>query len=316
MRHKAYALFLTVETALCAALVFVPGFGGEWLLSFLSFPFELVGKLLRLLSLRSRAGDILAWLLCLGLSAAPLWLCIRIRQSRKWMDLLLPLASVLVFCALYLSVNPMLIKRWFGEAAALMGLAPVGGAVYSILLTWAILRLVHRMETLEIWQLGSWLLRTLGAVFVLVAFGSALSGLGQEIAAVRAGNTAAGQPLGLTMVFLVLGYLMEAFSWLLDLWVLFAALSLFNEARADRLGEATVAAAEELYRRARLSLCASLTAALCYDLVQLAVSRKLLSIHTTIRLPVFSVAFLLLMLVLSRLLRENRSLRDDNELII
>ena len=188
--------------------------------------------------------------------------------------------------------------------------------MYSVLFTWALLRLVTRMEAAEVWALGRWLLLSLGVVFILAAFGSGLAELMDQINAVRSGNTAPGQPLGLTTAVLCLGYGTELLSWLLDLWVLFAALTLLDEVQRDKTGEAAVSAASELYRRGRLSLSVSLTAALVFDLLQLLLSRWLLRVHTTLRLPVFSVAFLLLMLILSRLLRENKTLRDDNDLFI
>jgi len=232
------------------------------------------------------------------------------------MDALLPLASLLIFMALYLAVNPSLAGRWLGEAGALMGTALPGGAVYSTLLTWCVLRLADRMETAEIYRLARVLLCALGLMFVFAAFGSALSALLQEIAAMHVGNTAAGQPVGFTSVVLVAGYLVEALIWLLDLWVLFAALSLLEAVKEDRAGEAVVLGAGELYRRGRISLSLGLSAALSFDLAQLFLSRNLLRLHTTVRLPVFSVAFLLVMLIVSRLLRENKELRDDNDLFI
>lgn len=316
MKHRKQLILFGVEAICCAALATVRSGDGQWLMSFLSFPFEPVGEVLRTLSLSGRGGDALAWLLCLVLSALPLGLLLRFRRQREWMDVLLPLASFLTFAALYFSVNPSLLPRWLGEAGALMGIPLIGEAVYSSLLTWLILRLVGRMESMEIWPLGRALLWALGAVFVFAAFGSGLSSLIGEIAAVRAGNTAPGQPVAFTAAILALGYLVEVLSWLLDLWVLLAAQTLLEEAQSDKTGEAAVSAAEELYRRARLSLVIGLMAAFCHDLLQLLLSRWLLRLHTTLRLPVFSIAFLLLMLVLSRLLRENKGLRDDNDLFI
>ena len=316
MRHRAFHIVLTAEVVLCAALAFAQQNSGGWLTSVLSFPFEPLGKLLRGLSLGSRAGDVFAWALCVVLSELPLWLFFRLKSNRRWMDVLLPLSSLLIFMALYLSVNPSLTGRWLGDAGALMGTALLGGAVYSTLLTWCVLRLADRMETAEIHRLAHTLLWALGMVFVFAAFGSALSALLQEIAAVRTGNTAPGQPVTFTCVVMIVGYMVEALAWILDLWVLFAALTLLDEVLRDKASSATIAAAQELYRRSRLSLCAALTTALGYDLVQLILSRSLLRLHTTLRLPLFSVAFLLLMLILCRLLQENKGLRDDNDLFI
>ena len=315
MKHRKQFILLGAEAICCAASAAVYSGDDRWLMSFLSFPFEPLGRLLRSLSLSGGGGDSLAWCLCIAVSVMPLWL-LRIRGKWMWMDALLPLASLLTFAALYFSVNPSLLPRWLGEAGALMGIPLIGGAVYSSLLTWLILRLVDRMESARIWPLGRALLWTLAAVFVFAAFGSGLSSLFEEIAAVRAGNTAPGQPVLFTTVILALGYLVEAFSWLLDLWVLLGAQTLLYEVQADKTGEAAVSAAEELYRRARLSLVIGLVSAFCYDLLQLLLSRWLLQLHTTLRLPIFSIAFLLLMLVLSRLLRENKGLRDDNDLFI
>lgn len=316
MRRKAFYTVLAAEAVLCTLLAFAQSNSGIWLTSVLSFPFEPLGRLLRGLSLGSRAGDVFAWALCVVISELPLWLFFRLLGRRRWMDALLPLASLLIFMALYLAVNPSLAGRWLGEAGALMGLALPGGAVYSTLLTWCVLRLADRMETAEIHGLARALLWALGMAFVFAAFGSALSALLREISAMRAGNTAAGQPVGFTSVVLTMGYLVEALTWLLDLWVLSAALSLLDAVEVDRKSEAVALWAGELYRRGRISLSCSLSTALCYDLLQILLSRRLLRIHTTLRLPIFSVAFLLIMLIVSRLLRENKDLRDDNDLFI
>ncbi|MBQ2895512.1 MAG: hypothetical protein IJE26_02240 [Oscillospiraceae bacterium] len=316
MKRKKLLILLALEALICAALAAAQINGGHWLSTFLAFPFAPLGRLLRFLSLSGRLGDILAWLVCIGLSLLPLGLLWRLRGDRLWVDALLAPGSILLFLALYLAVNPALASRWLGPVGAMMGVELMGGAVYSVLFTWALLRLVTRMEAAEVWALGRWLLLSLGVVFILAAFGSGLAELMDQINAVRSGNTAPGQPLGLTTAVLCLGYGTELLSWLLDLWVLFAALTLLDEVQRDKTGEAAVSAASELYRRGRLSLSVSLTAALVFDLLQLLLSRWLLRVHTTLRLPVFSVAFLLLMLILSRLLRENKTLRDDNDLFI
>ena len=113
----------------------------------------------------------------------------------------------------------------------------------------------------------------------------------------------------------MLRYAADAAPYVLDVWVILAALTLLR-ARAARDADGAEEAAEAVTRRCRIALSASVLAELALDLLQLLFMKRLRSAALTVTLPLVPLAFCLAALILARLVQENRKLRADNDLFI
>ena len=78
----------------------------------------------------------------------------------------------------------------------------------------------------------------------------------------------------------------------------------------------TVQRADALSRRCCLALGITAVSTVILNVVQLLLSNWLSNISVSVDIPFISLAFVLLILLLSRLIAENRRLRDDNDLFI
>ena len=163
------------------------------------------------------------------------------------------------------------------------------------------------------------------AAFIFCAFGSSLRTLLLSLDTLHTQNTASASDaaffgsmlpeLGWTEAFLVLRYAADAAPYVLDVWVILAALTLLR-ARAAGDADGAEAAAETVTRRCRIALSASVLAELALDLLQLLFMKRLRSAALTVTLPLVPLAFCLAALILARLVQENRKLRADNDLFI
>ena len=114
-------------------------------MEYITFPWEQMGLGLRRLSLSGGAGNVAAWILFLVIGARPLFAMAFLRYRRKSCraDYLLPLLSVSLFAGLWFFINPSYMDRYLSPM-------PTGGiakyslatVIYSLFLTWILLRLV------------------------------------------------------------------------------------------------------------------------------------------------------------------------------
>ena len=173
------ALLMTWCVGLIAGHV-LNGVVGQWLVT---APVKL-GQWLRALSLAGSGGNIAAWAVAITISALPLlgllW------RGRRWADVLLLLTGVILFAWLFYLVNPTLLDTFLPvtEGWGMVGL----GAAGSLLVAWAVLRLLKKLD-----GSGSTLLPEVlytGAVIYVLFLGmGTVQQVASEIAAVKAANT-------------------------------------------------------------------------------------------------------------------------------
>lgn len=322
MKRKLLWTLLAIEAAACVLLrtlqvPFAPVFT-----SAMAFPFEQLGLALRALSLSGGLGNAVAFALYIAISLIPAAVVLlrAVRRRAAAEDGLLALLSGLLFGVLYLLINPGIIGSLLGKAAALpVGKALLGGTVYSVLLGYVVLRVLRLFfagSTQSLQRYLAALLFCMNLLFVWLAFGVGFGGMLDAMAALRAGNTGDGQPLGMSYFFLAVQCLVDALPYLLDVLVVFAALRLLDELRMNRYSARSVAAAERLARLCGRALAAVMLTNTAFNLAQLLAARTLLAINSTVQVPVLSVAFVLAVLLLARFFAENKQLKDDNELFI
>ena len=83
-----------------------------------------------------------------------------------------------------------------------------------------------------------------------------------------------------------------------------------------RLAALLRAAAELLARRSGAMLAVVVLTKGGFNLLQLLLAARLRQLSSVVLIPVFDVAFALAMLLLARLMRENKQLKDDNDLFV
>lgn len=325
MSRRIWYLALGIEAMACIAfVVYKASFSGLFTAA-MAFPFEQAGSLLRALSLPGGAGNAAAFAIyaavCL-IPAAVFLILLKKRGFRKE-DLLLPLLSAVLFAVLYLMVNPGLIGKSFGgaggEGAEAIGKAVLGGTVYSVLCGYLALRFLRLSFESSTQKLQNYMAVLLGALCVLcvyAVFGACLSRFLQSLATLRESNAGNEHLLGASYVFLALQFGVDSLPYLFDLLLVFAALRLLDQMRADRYSAKSEAAAQRLSRLCGTALTATVLANIGWNLLQLLFAKSLRMINSSVQVPVVSIAFMLAVLLLARFIAENKQLKDDNDLFI
>ena len=333
--QRSLLIFLGVEALLLLALVLLGATDGLWASGLLGFPFVQIGYGLRVLSLLGGAGTVLALVVYIVISASPLFWLVWLWKKRELFpeDCLLVVLSILTFFTLYYMVNPGLIPGiadflWSDGGAFYQSL--YSGTIYGLLFCYAILRIVRLLKGAEKAALQKYLavlLRILAVVFVYLAFGACVQNLLAEMENLRAGNTMIVEGwhpilgltysgLGISYGFLVLRCLANMVPYLLDVAVTLAALDLLTAMEADRYSDESIQASEKLSHLCVVSLSVTVVVTALLNLLQLMFLGELHTVHINVYVPVLSVAFVLAVLLLNRLLGENKSLKEENDLFI
>ena len=276
-------------------------------------PLLSVGRGLRALSLSGFGGDLLAWLVVLLVSGAPLLLLIRIgKKGRGMEDLLLGLMAPVIFCWLFYLANP----TQLGETAAQIFPLAGGCTVLSMGAAWLVLKLLRGLDGAPTQRLAAAFGALLSGCALLCAFSVAYggaAGVAAQWAQVVEGNTDLG---GLTLpVLIVLGVLNAAPG------LLVAVTMVWGSELASVLGGGTFdQAGAELCGRVALACKtaaqATVTLTVFANLLQLALVGELLSASFSITLPLFSLAASAGLFLLCRCLQRGAVLQEDNDSII
>ena len=319
MKRKRFCIFLCAEAVASVLLYLARQSLPRAFSAVVAFPFEQLALGLRALSCRSRAGDAAAWVIYCAVCLLPLALLPVIRRRRRLQaeDALLAVLSAALFAVLYWMINPALLGEFMGAEEGrrvLMGV--LGGVIYSVLVGYLLLRVLRRMaaaDTQRLHRALAVLLYLLGAVFVFTAFGVCFGELLSSLDALRERNT---EPPAISYVFLALQYFVDALPYVLDAVVTLAGLRLLQELGAERYSEQAVQAAERLSLLCGRALAATMLCTMSFNLLQLVFLRRLRDVSAHVQLPLSSVAFVLAALLLARYIRENKQLKDDNDLFV
>lgn len=282
--------------------------------SLLAFPFEQIGAGLGALARTGSFGNGAALALCAGLSLLPL-----LFHRGHWGEREALGEKITLGClsaALFLSLLGMADPSRLLSAIPLMPgdflpimKAMLGGMVWSLVILWLTLRLVRLFRAGDVKKLLGYLKITLQALCLAFAAVIPLScgrGLTQSLSATQ-------QPMDGVMA--VVRFLASALPYGLDIVITLSLLSLLDAFLAGNQ-EQTAACAHTLCRRCCQALGLTAASVAILNGAQLVLSRFLSNIAVTVDIPGVSLAFLLLILLLSRLILENRKLRHDNDLFI
>lgn len=322
MKRNVFVGILVVEALLCVVLrILQASFSGAFS-GLMAFPFEQIGLGLRLLSLSGGIGNAAAIAVYFLVSLLPVAVLFVVRKKRELRveDGLLGLLSAVLFAVLYLMINPGAIGALTsGAMGQSVGKAILGGMVYSVLCGYFVLRVLRLFSvggTDKLVRYMSVMLSLLNVLFVYLAFGACFDGLINSIAALQAGNAGNEHLLGTSYVFLVVQFLVDALPFVLNVFVVFAALRLLCEMRTDRYSAETVSATERMSRLCSLALAVTVLSNIGFNLLQLLFVKSLMVVNGSVQIPVFSITFVLAALLLTRFVAENKQLKDDNDMFV
>lgn len=310
MTRRTVLIFAAI--ALCSLLLFalIPH-AADSILEAAALPFTLAGQGLRLLSLAGGAGNLAAILLYAAICLSPLLLLLRKSRSREdW--LLLPLSAGL-FGVLYLMINPGLMpENLSGTAGTLI----FCGMVYSLLLTWGILKLLRRAQTMDVYTSLRLLLTGCAVLWIVMGFGVGFGNFRTDVARIQAGNTMDGINLLPTFLFRFLVYATTALEYTLDAALMLLGAALLRELEADPYSERCLASAAKISGLCRRFLAVIVLNALAVNVGQILCAPILYDIDISVRVPVFSAALVFGAMALTQLLAQGKELKEDNDLFI
>lgn len=322
MKHKSFYIILACEAIVCAALSLAGKFLPKAFSAVMAFPFEQIGALLRKLSLSGSLGNLVSVVIYSAICLVPVVILLLLRKKRRlyFEDALLAVLSAVLFAVIYYMINPGLLGGYLGSTLGYSaGKALLGLIVYSVIVCYILIRVMRLFFSADAGRLQKYLMILLYAInifIIFLVFGAQFSDLLDSFARLRQSNSGNEHTLGISYVFLVLGYFANAISSIMIIPVVISGQNLLFELSADRYSENTVISAEKLSRTCRTAIVLSILSNLGNNLLQLAFIRKLSVTNSTIKVPVFSIVFLLAALLFAQYIRESRQLKEDNDMII
>ncbi len=291
------------------------------------------GKALRALSLSGALGNLCAWALVFLLSAPPaLWMLLhRRRHGARRADYLAVLSALLLLGGWYALANPTLLG---GAPALLPGSWSLlfWAAAGSVLVCWAVLRMLDRLEhsgletlssALSILLTGLAALMVFSAVFAACAALFSLEGqargdsnsdwfllnpaFSQEPGAARTGGSAL-----LTAAVVVLDLIPNLMGAAVLLW----GTAFTDELGRETFGAAALALCEKTAAGCRRVVQASVGLAVCSNLLQLLAAPQALSVSLSVHIPLTTLLLSAALLALCRCLQRGRELQQDSDSII
>ena len=308
MNRKRLFTVLAIESVLlslvCALAVGEP----DQSVPILSFPFAQIGAGLAALHDLNSVGAGIACALWIGLSLLPVIPAVHGRGKTPWERVLLVLFALSVCAAIYFSTNPIKLMTPYDETGSFSKLM-ASTTAWSVLIMYLIVRIVRLLREGDREKLTGYFYTALYALAMLCAANIVLYG----VSTVRMISAAAIG--GLDALFSLMNFVAAKLPYALDIAII-VYIGEFMDAAWSGDAEALSQKAERLTNLCCSTLTATAALAAGFNVLQLMFSEALLSIATSMQIPVFSIAFTLFALLFTRIVVENRKLRDDNELFI
>lgn len=322
MKQGNLKMLLIIEAIVCIIIATMQVSSSIVFASFILFPFDQIGTFLRALSLSGTMGNIISILLFIGLSLIPcgvLW--IRKRKGLYNEDYLLPFISFCLLFVLYFMVNPNEINLIPipSSAGLLVSKMLLVGMLDSLIICYVVLKVLRLFSNGDIDQLRKYtvvILWLFNVVFVFMIFGVKFNELIMNINDLTNSNLGVNQGFGINYIFITLRYIVEVIPFILNMMVIFAGVVMLKAMAMDsdsaKVSEASKKCASVCCRALKITICSSTG----FYLLQLLCSKLLLNVNGQINIPLSSIFFVLIILLLSRLVSENQLLKADNASII
>ena len=292
--------------------------------SLLTFPFGLAAAGLKSLSETGSLGNGLALALWVGLSLCPLWFVFGCRKRPGLGETLsLCFLSAVLLLGLYGLANPLWVSSQGGEEGAAAVQAVFGVSIWSAVIWWIaqrLIRLLRSGDAAALFSLIRALLLLLCLWFTAVCLLTLAGGVQAAAEAFRSAGAeippdAAASSGALDALWELLRAAAAALPYGLNLGGMGLSLRLLPAVKA-RDAERIAAAGRALRRFSLTALGISAAVPALWNGLQLLALGRLTHVSAAAQLPLLSLAFTCILLLLSRLLEENQRLQDDNSLFI
>ena len=313
MSRKKLVLIMIAAAILLGAIALMTNLFPTWISSILAFPLEPVSLGLKALAETGRIGNGAAVMLSAALILFPLFFALRLRGKDKLPEVIsLVMLSGMILVAHYGARNPgvfrnKLVSQTEDYISALHMALSI--SVWVMVILFFVLRLIRLFRAGHRAQLLRYLRCFLYALCIILSAGFAASLVSDIMKLVK------GLPTPEDTALHVLKLLISLATILLNLAVSFRMLDLLDTAATEEQ-EGLPEAASRLSRISCIALACTVSFTAVIHIIQLALFPNLTDVKATAELPLSNIVFVLVILLLSRLLTENKELRDDNSMFI
>lgn len=322
MKRKLFYILLACEAALCIIFCFVKLSWPTLFSSIMAFPFEQIAHVLRILSLSSPTGNVIAFVLYFLISLIPLMFLLIFSKNHKLKaeDILLLVLTGILFAAIYFMINPATLTNMLGSTLSVSVIkAFLGVIIYSIIAGYVILRALRMFSNTDKSNLYKYLkilLAILNVIFIFLIFGTLFNNMIYSFNSFTANNNMPGQNLWLNYVFILFNYIISALPYIFNVFIVFKVMNLLAELNEDNYSDKSSALADNLSRWCIKTLSITVVLNIIFNIIQLVMIKKLLVIESMVQIPIFSIVFVLATLLMAKYINENRKLKSDNDLFI
>lgn len=313
MKRKTLVLLLIATAILIGALTLVTKLYPNVLSSVLAFPLEPLVLGLKAVAKTGPAGNGLAVTVIAALVLIPAVIALRMRGKDKIPEAvsLLALAGMILF-AVYGAWNPAafqnkIVKDAMEDSNALLMVFSL--AVWTMFVLFIVLRLIRLFRTGHREQLHRYLRLLLFILCAVIAAGIAATLVSGVMTLVK------GLPTPEDAALLVAKVIASLAVSLLELIVCFRMLDMLDIVAADEQEKLPEAASRLSHVSCAALAGIALSAALLH-IIQILLLPSLTDVKSILDIPLLQIVFVLVILLLSRLLIENKELKDDNSMFI
>ncbi len=317
-------LILIIEAIFCILIAYqelpIIKNGG----SMISLPFDFLASILRKLSLSSSLGNVFAIILYALICLIPILIFIRLKIQKKntKLDYMLIILSFALFIFIYAMINPktMNLNNIFANTT-------ISGIIYSFILSYLILKYLEKFykNDVENRSLQKYIKDTL-IVLTVFLVGIIFAVHFKEFLLSTSHIEPNGdiidilfrQPIGkpLPYILLFIRTILNILPYILDIIIAFLIIDLIDERIIDKYSNNSLNASNKLAKNCKNFLVIIVIANLIFNIMQLVFINEIPPSDFKFDLPVFSIIFAVSSLILAKFMRENKELKDENDLFV
>ncbi len=325
MKTRTLIFLMTLEAIVCILITFLIKSSTDFPAMIAAFPLKQLGWLLFQLSSLNNFGNAFALLLYTAFCLAPVFAYLLCKGKRRFApeDSLLFFLSAGLFVTLYFLINPSLLGTITlidlgdsGDTVLIFILCSLQWFLLAGYLILRLLRLAFTQTTEKLLIYMKLILSCLCFVFVFAAFSVDFHQLLLSLYSLQDNALRETYSIVPSCIFYILRYLTELIPLLLYCILIIQTIKLLTAMQNDRYASETEEQIKKLSLWCSGSLAAVIISSLLFNILQLIFARKLFNISATIDFPIFSLLFVLLLALMTRIFSETRKIKKDNDLFI
>ena len=314
MKRKTLILILILEAALIAGLVYLSRQYPAWFSSVWSIPMEQIAGGLKVLSGTGAFGNGLALAILAGIALIPVIIALRYPRGRETLAERITLAVMapVILIVLWYMIHPGNMRPEAAGADAFLQVARAALSliIWSVVILFVVLRLIRLFRAGKREQLLRYF-RILLAVSCITFTAELAVTLMNAVLTPAADGSRSAQDIIAGIFRLAAGVVPLVF----DIVILIRVMDLIRIAETEEQ-EGLAETAKKVSGISCIALAVSTGLCALQHVVQLLLMPGLTDLNVSVDIPVVSIVFVAVILLFTRLLVENRQLREDNSLFI